>query len=486
MIILLAAFTVIDRSFLGNKAIADREDALQRGRNALELITRQLRSQVCVQQSPALMPITSGGDNTMTFFTYMGDPSAATSAQRDPTTNQPFPEQHTITYASNKITETDAKVTSISPLVVASPYKTTTLATNVILPSGKLFQYFAGGVVRQQHRIEHAAHHARSPPPTSRTWSRCRSRSRCCRAASRSPTRATGRRRPSRTTCSGARSTPRTRQDSHATAVEQDLSEGGARLHDDHRDRRDARGHAAGRGGVRRIGRRHHGHAARPVLQAGVRRGRGRGRLLPRAPQPEHQLLVQLLHVADPVARHGVQHSLEPGDPELGGPLRDRAAEGAELQRGLLVHGQRLGDRPVHRSARDPLDRLLPRRQAHRDRHVQARGLPQLSLVHQLRDPGPARSRHLLQLRRVPPRRSRQQLWRPAVHQRGPDQRPRAYQRRVLRLRHSHVRPCRQERQRRGHRPGRLPAMRRARARRSTARPRGAPRTCRCQPRTRP
>ena len=42
-----------------------------------------------------------------------------------------------------------------------------------------------------------------------------------------------------------------------------------------------------------------------------------------------------------------------------------------------------------------------------------------------------------------------------------PDQRSRAYQRRVLRLRQSHVRPCRQERQRRGHRPGRLPAMRR-------------------------
>ena len=143
MIILLAAFTVIDRSFLGNKAIADREDALQRGRNALELMTRELRSQVCVQQSPALMPITNGADTTITFFTYMGDPTAATSAQRDPTTNQPFPEQHTITYASNKITETDAKVTSISPLVVASPYKTSTLATNVILPSGKLFQYYA-------------------------------------------------------------------------------------------------------------------------------------------------------------------------------------------------------------------------------------------------------------------------------------------------------------------------------------------------------
>jgi prepilin-type N-terminal cleavage/methylation domain-containing protein len=142
MIILLAAFTVIDRSFLGNKAIADREDALQRGRNALEIITRQLRSQVCVQTSPAVMPITNGADQTITFYTYLGDPTAATTAQRDPTTNQPYPEQHTISYASNKITESDAKVTSFTPLTVASAYKTNTLATNVILPNNKLFQYY--------------------------------------------------------------------------------------------------------------------------------------------------------------------------------------------------------------------------------------------------------------------------------------------------------------------------------------------------------
>jgi prepilin-type N-terminal cleavage/methylation domain-containing protein len=142
MIILLAAFTVIDRSFLGNKAVADREDALQRGRNALELMTRQLRSQVCVQTSPAVMPITNGADQTITFYTYLGDPSTTTAAQRDPTTNQPYPEQHTISYASNKITESDSKVTSFTPLTVASPYKTSTLATNVILPNNKLFQYY--------------------------------------------------------------------------------------------------------------------------------------------------------------------------------------------------------------------------------------------------------------------------------------------------------------------------------------------------------
>jgi Tfp pilus assembly protein PilW len=47
MIVLLAAFTVIDRAFTTNKAVSDREDALQRGRIALEQMTRQIRSMTC-------------------------------------------------------------------------------------------------------------------------------------------------------------------------------------------------------------------------------------------------------------------------------------------------------------------------------------------------------------------------------------------------------------------------------------------------------
>src|SRR5262249_14698896 len=84
--------------------------------------------------------------------TYLGDASAATVAngQRDLNTNQVYPEQHVISYATgstsagNKITETDAKVTSFSPLTVAPVYRTTVLATNVILPNSKLFTYYPG------------------------------------------------------------------------------------------------------------------------------------------------------------------------------------------------------------------------------------------------------------------------------------------------------------------------------------------------------
>ena len=42
---------LLDRSFSASGQVADRQDALQRGRQAMELMTRQLRSQVCVGTS---------------------------------------------------------------------------------------------------------------------------------------------------------------------------------------------------------------------------------------------------------------------------------------------------------------------------------------------------------------------------------------------------------------------------------------------------
>ena len=86
-----------------------------------------------------------------------------------------------------------------------------------------------------------------------------------------------------------------------------------------------------------------------PVLEAGVRGGRGRRELVPVASGPEHQLLGQLLHVAGAGAGHRVQHRHQHADPGLQrrrGPLRDRAAEGAGLRRRVLGDRHELGDRP--------------------------------------------------------------------------------------------------------------------------------------------
>ncbi len=137
MVVLLAAFNVVDRAFFTNKAISDREDSLQRGRSMLEQMTRELSSMVCVGTSNAVTAADTGG---ISFYTYLGDPTKAATQN---------PEWHTLSFASGTITEKDYKVTSTDPsIVVAStPYRTATLS-NVSLAkdtSGSnisLFQYY--------------------------------------------------------------------------------------------------------------------------------------------------------------------------------------------------------------------------------------------------------------------------------------------------------------------------------------------------------
>ncbi len=66
MIVLLGAFMLLDRSFSASGQVADREDALQQGRQTMELMTRQLRSQVCLGKNNT--PLVSGSDNSVTFY----------------------------------------------------------------------------------------------------------------------------------------------------------------------------------------------------------------------------------------------------------------------------------------------------------------------------------------------------------------------------------------------------------------------------------
>ncbi len=90
MVVLLAAFMLLDRSFTASGQIADREDALQRGRQAMELMTRQLRSQVCVVVPPATAfspPVVSGTDHTVTFYGSLSE--SATSVTKRTLTFDP-------------------------------------------------------------------------------------------------------------------------------------------------------------------------------------------------------------------------------------------------------------------------------------------------------------------------------------------------------------------------------------------------------------
>ena len=73
LIILLAAFLLLDRAHGASNEIADRQDAVQRGRQAMELLTRQIRSQVCLGGFEE--PITDGTNNSVTFYADLTDGS---------------------------------------------------------------------------------------------------------------------------------------------------------------------------------------------------------------------------------------------------------------------------------------------------------------------------------------------------------------------------------------------------------------------------
>ena len=73
LIVLFAAFLLLDTANSTSAQHRDRQDAVQRGRAAMELLTRQVRSQVCL--GAAVQPITYGDPNTVTFYADLTDGS---------------------------------------------------------------------------------------------------------------------------------------------------------------------------------------------------------------------------------------------------------------------------------------------------------------------------------------------------------------------------------------------------------------------------
>ena len=79
-IVLMAAFYTLDRAGAVQREAADRSDALQRGRIALELVTRQLRSQVCL--GTATEPITDGRATSVEFYADLTDGTDANKIEK--------------------------------------------------------------------------------------------------------------------------------------------------------------------------------------------------------------------------------------------------------------------------------------------------------------------------------------------------------------------------------------------------------------------
>ena len=143
VLISLAVFSLVDFTMRRSGEIAGRVDADQRGRLAMDAITRQLRSQVC--QVSGTPPMYSRAGNTTdganaTFFVDLSDGSNATQAA----------EMHTLAFDSTKhqIVERDYTATqptdpSVDPTYSATPARTRTLLSDVYqVNATPVFQYY--------------------------------------------------------------------------------------------------------------------------------------------------------------------------------------------------------------------------------------------------------------------------------------------------------------------------------------------------------
>jgi prepilin-type N-terminal cleavage/methylation domain-containing protein len=150
VVILLAAFTLLDRSFSTSAQIADRQEGLQRGRQAMELMTRQLRSQVCVVVPPATTyspPVAAATDTSVTFYGSLSE--SGTSVEKRTLT---FSSTGTGSITQNVITGTPNTVypqmaftgtgTTTTLLTDVKQAQTGTPATN--LPVFRYYRYKAG------------------------------------------------------------------------------------------------------------------------------------------------------------------------------------------------------------------------------------------------------------------------------------------------------------------------------------------------------
>jgi type II secretory pathway pseudopilin PulG len=124
IIVITAAFQVLLVGMRGTQRIAAGVDTVQIGRVAMENVTRQLRTQICLPTPTGPQPALFYGDATsVTFYADLGDESLT-------------PDMRQLSFAGNQITEktfaNTGTVTNPSfPGYPSSPARTRVLATNI-------------------------------------------------------------------------------------------------------------------------------------------------------------------------------------------------------------------------------------------------------------------------------------------------------------------------------------------------------------------
>ena len=132
MVVIFAIFGLLDYTVSAQRKVEDRVDAVQRGRNAMEVITQQLRSQICL--GPGYPAITSADGNSVTFYTDLGGETS--KLQRRTIAFNP---------ATGTVSQTDWNMSgSIPTAPTFTLARTVNLATNLIgVGTTPFFRYYA-------------------------------------------------------------------------------------------------------------------------------------------------------------------------------------------------------------------------------------------------------------------------------------------------------------------------------------------------------
>ncbi len=133
LLVILGAFTLLDRSTQLSKRTYQRVDATQRGRLALDLMMRELRSQVCI--SATVPALAAASDLSVTFYVNLGGPDAV-------------PEKHELALESGNIVLRRWVGSGTPPNMTwpGTATSTRTLLENVQQVSGvPVFRYYTWG-----------------------------------------------------------------------------------------------------------------------------------------------------------------------------------------------------------------------------------------------------------------------------------------------------------------------------------------------------
>jgi prepilin-type N-terminal cleavage/methylation domain-containing protein len=136
LLIIFAAFDLLDTTLSVGSKVTKRVDATQRGRTALDRITRDLRSQVCLPGDTPVDSLIGASDNSVDIYADLTDGSGARPPQRRTITFNPTAR----TLSESIYTPTGSPGSYTFP---SAPTSTQTLLTDVVQSATTpVFQFY--------------------------------------------------------------------------------------------------------------------------------------------------------------------------------------------------------------------------------------------------------------------------------------------------------------------------------------------------------